>query len=57
MIDNMTRTMPWVTKRKVYLSEIGKAQKKKRVVLTIDGSVSNVSSNTSDGSAVPAKYI
>jgi len=49
--------MPRVTKHKAHLSEIGKAQKKKRVVLTMDGSVSNVSSNTSDGSAVPGKYI
>jgi len=49
--------MPRVTKRKAYLSEIGKAQKKKRIVLTTDSSVSNVSSNTNDGSAVPGKYI
>jgi len=31
-------------KRKAHLSEIGKAQKKKHVVLTMDGSVNNVSS-------------
>jgi len=49
--------MPRVTKCKAHLSEIGKAQKKKHVVLATDGSVSNASSNTSDGSAVPGKHI
>ena len=51
------KKMPKLSKRKTHLSEIGKAPKKKRVVVTTDGSVSNVSNDNSDGSALPGEYI
>jgi len=49
--------MPKISKRKTHLSEIGKAPKKKRVVVTTDGSVSNVSNDHSNGSTLPGEYI
>ena len=51
------KKMPKLSKRKAHLSEIGKAPKKKRVVVTTDGSVSNVSSGSGDSSALPGEYV
>jgi len=51
------KKMPKLSKHKTHLSEIGKAPKKKHVVVIIDSSVSNVSNDNSDGSALPEEYI
>ena len=51
------KMMPKLLKHKTHLSEIGKAPKKKRVIVTTDDLVSNVSNDNSDGSALPGKYI
>ena len=51
------KKMSKISKRKTHFSEIGKASKKKRVVVTTDGSVSNVSNDHSNGSALPGEYI